>query len=317
MGTPEFAVASLDAIVKSRHSVAAVVTVPDKPAGRGKKLRPSPVKVYALEHDIPVLQPEKLKDEAFVKALQSFEADVFVVVAFRMLPEKVWSIPPKGTFNLHASLLPQYRGAAPINHAIMNGETKSGVTTFFIDKQIDTGKIIMQLEVPLYAEDTAGDLHDRLMEAGAGLVLETLDAIAEGSVREIPQEQLIKEGEQLKAAPKIFREDCRIDWNKSAYSIVNKIRGLSPYPAAFTELKDDKGKILTMKIYRARRGKSFDEDKIKAGTVFTDGESRLGVAAADAMVEIEELQLQGKKRMSVKAFLNGYRNPEKLKIEGL
>jgi methionyl-tRNA formyltransferase len=311
MGTPEFAVASLEAIHKSRHIIKGVVTVPDKPAGRGKKLKASAVKEYAVSNNLPLLQPEKLKNPDFLSALAAFDADVFVVVAFRMLPEQVWAMPPKGTFNLHASLLPQYRGAAPINHAIINGETRTGVTTFFIDKEIDTGKIIMQKEVEITATDNAGSLHDKLMTEGASLTVTTLDAIAGGNIEEIPQEKLITPDTVLKPAPKIFKDDCRIDWNKNSDEIINFIRGLSPYPVAFTEAVHKNKKII-LKIYGATALK--EKTAVPPGKIITDGEKYLKITTADGIIDIKELQIQGKKRMPVKDFLNGFRQPENLEL---
>ena len=230
MGTPEFAVSILDAIVKSNHDVVGVVTVADKPAGRGQQLRESAVKIFAIDHDLPILQPEKLKDEQFLSDLKAFNADIFVVVAFRMLPEVVWAMPPKGTFNLHASLLPKYRGAAPINWAIMNGETETGVTTFFINQIIDTGSILAQEKISITENMTAGELHDQLMNVGAKLTVETLDKIESNSIQAIPQDEEL--AKILPHAPKIFKADCEIQWNQDATIIHNKIRGLSPYPAA-------------------------------------------------------------------------------------
>ena len=306
MGTPEFAVATLNKIHKGKHTVAAVVTVPDKPAGRGKKLRASAVKEYAIQNDLPLLQPEKMKDPVFLDALKNYQADLFVIVAFRMLPEVVWAMPPLGTFNLHASLLPQYRGAAPINHAIINGEKQSGVTTFFIDKKIDTGKIIMQKTVSISEEDSAGDLHDKLMLIGADLVLETIDKIALGTVKEIAQEDLISETQELKPAPKIFKEDCRINWQKPVADIHNLIRGLSPYPAAFTQLKTEDGKIMNLKIF-ASVVYSRNENNGEAGKFLTDSEHFLRVICTDGVIEIKELQLEGKKKMNTGDFLKGFR----------
>ena len=306
MGTPEFAVATLDAIHRGPHSVVAVVTVPDKPAGRGKKLRASAVKDYALSNELPLLQPSKMKDLDFVEKLKSYNADLFVVVAFRMLPEIVWAIPPLGTFNLHASLLPQYRGAAPINHAIINGEKQSGVTTFFIDKKIDTGKIIMQKAVEITEDDHAGELHDKLMVVGAELVAETLNKIATDSVKEIPQEALISNETALKAAPKIYKEDCLINWQKPIDEIHNLIRGLSPYPAAFTQIKTEEEKVLKLKIFSSHIY-SRSKNPQKQPEILSDGEQYLRVRTAHGVIEIDHLQLEGKRKMSTKDFLNGFR----------
>lgn len=296
MGTPDFAVASLDAIVKANYDVVAVVTAPDKPAGRGQKLAESAVKKYALANQIPVLQPEKLKSPEFIEALKSYQADLQVVVAFRMLPEVVWNMPPKGTINLHGSLLPHYRGAAPINHAIINGEKESGVTTFFLKHEIDTGDVIMAEKTAIEHNDTAGDLHDKLMNIGAGLIVKTLDAIASGSVTEQPQPM----SDDLKHAPKIFKEDCKIDWNKPAEQIYNLIRGLSPYPTAFTFLNDK-----TLKLFKAEVEEK--EPGIAAGGFLTDGKTYLKFAAKDGFVKLLDIQYEGKKRMLIEDFLRGMR----------
>lgn len=296
MGTPDFAVASLDAIVKANYDVVAVVTAPDKPAGRGQKLAESAVKKYALANQIPVLQPEKLKSPEFIEALKSYQADLQVVVAFRMLPEVVWNMPPKGTINLHGSLLPHYRGAAPINHAIINGEKESGVTTFFLKHEIDTGDVIMAEKTAIEHNDTAGDLHDKLMNIGAGLIVKTLDAIASGSVTEQPQPM----SDDLKHAPKIFKEDCKIDWNKPAEQIYNLIRGLSPYPTAFTFLNDK-----TLKLFKAEVEEK--EPGIAAGGFLTDGKTYLKFAAKDGFIKLLDIQYEGKKRMLIEDFLRGMR----------
>ncbi|GGG99569.1 methionyl-tRNA formyltransferase [Pedobacter zeae] len=296
MGTPDFAVASLDALVQANFDIVAVVTAPDKPAGRGQKLNESAVKKYALEKGIPVLQPEKLKKPEFIEELRSYQADLQVVVAFRMLPVVVWSMPAKGTINLHGSLLPQYRGAAPINHAIINGEKESGVTTFFLKEEIDTGNIIMSDSVAIAADETAGDLHDKLMAVGAKLLVKTVHAIEAGEVTEQPQPQ----SDDLKHAPKIFKEDCKIDWNNPAQTIYNLIRGLSPYPTAFTLLKDK-----TLKIFKAEI-----EDKapgITAGEFLTDGKTYLKFAAKDGFIKLLDIQYEGKKRMLIEDFLRGMR----------
>ncbi len=296
MGTPDFAVASLDALVQANFDIVAVVTAPDKPAGRGQKLNESAVKKYALEKGIPVLQPEKLKKPEFIEELRSYQADLQVVVAFRMLPVVVWSMPAKGTINLHGSLLPQYRGAAPINHAIINGEQESGVTTFFLKEEIDTGNIIMSDSVAIAADETAGDLHDKLMAVGAKLLVKTVHAIEAGEVTEQPQPQ----SDDLKHAPKIFKEDCKIHWNNPAQTIYNLIRGLSPYPTAFTLLKDK-----TLKIFKAEI-----EDKapgITTGEFLTDGKTYLKFAAKDGFIKLLDIQYEGKKRMLIEDFLRGMR----------
>ncbi|MES2456725.1 MAG: methionyl-tRNA formyltransferase [Bacteroidota bacterium] len=296
MGTPDFAVASLDALVSAGFEVAGVVTAADKPAGRGQKLQESAVKQYAVSKGIPVLQPLKLKDPVFIAELKALNADLQVVVAFRMLPEVVWDMPAKGTINLHASLLPQYRGAAPINHAIINGEKESGVTTFFLKHQIDTGDVIFSERVQISEDETAGELHDKLMNVGAGLLVRTVTAIVSGNYEEQPQ----PESEELKHAPKIFKEDCLINWNQSAATIYNHIRGLSPYPTAYTTLNDK-----TLKVFRAEL-----EDKepgIAAGGFLTDGKTYLKFAAKDGFIKLTDLQYEGKKRMPVEEFLRGMR----------
>jgi len=309
MGTPDFAVAPLDALLKSGYEVAAVVTVPDKPSGRGLMMNESAVKKYAVEHGLPVLQPEKLKDPEFLSALASYNANLFVVVAFRMLPEVVWSMPALGTFNLHASLLPQYRGAAPINWAIINGEKFTGVTTFMIDKEIDTGKIIFQESCAIDEFDDAGSLHDKLMKIGSSLVVKTVDAIEDRNIK--PYDQELSTLRAIRPAPKITKETCRIDWSKSAYSINNLIRGLSPYPAAFTLIEKD-GQELSAKIYDAFVVKSASE--APAGSVSTDGKTYLEIKCGTGALRIVNLQLAGKKRMDVKAFLLGFREPENCKF---
>ena len=299
MGTPDFAVASLQALLEAGENVVAVVTVADKPAGRGQKIQESAVKKFAVSNNIPVLQPEKLKDEHFLKALKSFNADLQVVVAFRMLPEVVWNMPPKGTINLHASLLPQYRGAAPINHAIINGEKESGVTTFLLQHQIDSGNILFKESVSIAPSDTAGDLHDKLMAVGARLLIKTVDAIKNGAYQEVPQKKITSDTE-LKHAPKIFKEDCKITWDKPLQEVYNFIRGLSPYPTAFTDFQ---GKIL--KIFNCTPLKGATNEL--PGSVISDGKHYLRFAAKDGYIEVKEVQLEGKKRMSVDEFLRGVR----------
>lgn len=295
MGTPEFAVASLQMLVENAWNVVAVVTAPDKPQGRGQKLIPSPVKEKAMEFGIPVLQPTNLKSPEFLEELASFHADLQIVVAFRMLPEVVWSMPPLGTFNLHASLLPNYRGAAPINWAIINGETETGITTFFLKHEIDTGSIIFQEKEPIYLDDNVGSLYARLMEKGANLVLKTVDAIAGGQARPIPQD-----GSKAKHhAPKIFKETCEIDWHRPAADIHNLVRGLSPYPAAWTIID---GKVL--KIFKTKIVEK-DMENFSKGQFFTDGKTKLVFQTGSGCLEILELQLEGKKRMQVEEFLRG------------
>jgi methionyl-tRNA formyltransferase len=298
MGTPEFAVASLDAINKV-HEVVGVVTVADKPAGRGKKIRFSAVKEYALKNDLQILQPEKLKDEEFVSSLKSLGADLFVVVAFRMLPEVIWNMPPKGTINLHGSLLPDYRGAAPLNWAIINGDSKTGATTFFIEKEIDTGKIIDKVEIEITKNMNVGDLHDRLMLKGADLLVHTINNISQGKVTGIPQAELMTD--QIKEAPKIFKDTCRIDWNKSNSEIHNHIRGLSPYPAAWSVLIDSDGKELGLKLFKTIK----TESNLTPGNIITDGKGLLQIGCGSGSLQILELQIAGKKRMDIKSFLNG------------
>jgi len=296
MGTPDFAVASLDALIKANFEVVAVVTAPDKPAGRGQKINESAVKRYAVEHSIPVLQPEKLKNTEFLNILKSYNADLQVVVAFRMLPELVWNMPPKGTINLHGSLLPQYRGAAPINHAIINGEKESGVTTFFLTHEIDTGNIIMSETVAIGDNESAGELHDKLMDIGARLIVKTLKAIESGTVSEQPQPM----SDTLKHAPKIFKDDCKLDWNNPSQVVYNKIRGLSPYPTAFTVLNDKFLKIFAAEI-------EDKEPAITPGAFLTDGKTYLKFATKDGFIKVTDIQYEGKKRMLVEDFLRGVR----------
>jgi len=307
MGTPDFAVAPLDALIKRRFNIVGVVTVADKPSGRGLKLNESPVKKYAVEHGIPVLQPIKLKDPEFLDELRALKADIFVVVAFRMLPEEVWSMPKKGTFNLHAALLPQYRGAAPINWAVINGENITGVTTFMIDKDIDTGGIILRDDYRIPEGATAGDVHDALMDMGSELVVRTVEGIIENNIETRVQRSFIQGSEVLKPAPKLSKELCHIDWSDSTKHIYNLIRGLSPYPTAFTELVRDDQEPLQMKIFVADK---MEMSEGNAGEIFTDGKNWLAIKTADGAISIKELQVSGKKRMPVKAFLLGFRDIE-------
>lgn len=302
MGTPEFAVAPLQTLVEQGFNIVAVVTVPDKPQGRGRKIAPSPVKEYAVEHNIPVLQPEKLKNPEFLDELRSYNADLQIVVAFRMLPEVVWAMPKYGTFNLHAALLPQYRGAAPINWAIINGETKTGVTTFLLDKDIDTGRIIMQREIPILPEDNIGTLYDKMMNIGKDVVVETVETIISGNYKSIPQDTLIKKDTVLRPAPKIFKDDCRLDFSKKGVELHNLVRGLSPYPAAFTTIKVN-GKDLNLKVFETKPEPSANLQP--AGTIVTDNKTFLKIACADGYLIINDLQLEGKKRMKVAEFLRG------------
>jgi methionyl-tRNA formyltransferase len=305
MGTPDFAVESLRCLVEGGYNVVGVVTGPDKAVGRhGSVLQPTPVKQYAVEHGLRVLQPEKLKDEVFIEELRSLQADLQIVVAFRMLPEVVWNMPPLGTFNLHASLLPQYRGAAPINWAVINGDTETGVTTFFLKHEIDTGAVIRQVSVPISETDCVGDVHDRLMLLGGGVVCETVDAIIDGSAAATPQEEMIT-GE-LRPAPKIFKDTCRIDWSRTTKQVYDFIRGLSPYPAAWTTLVAPDGTETVLKIYETEKVASNTQP---CGAVETDGKTYLRVYTADGALNLLSLQLAGKKRMAVKEFLIGFREP--------
>jgi methionyl-tRNA formyltransferase len=309
-GTPDFAVESLSRLVEGGYNIAAVVTMPDKPAGRGRQLQQSDVKRYAVEHGLPVLQPVSLKDEAFIEQLRSYGAQLFIVIAFRMLPEAVWQMPPLGTFNLHASLLPRYRGAAPINWAVMNGDTETGVTTFFLKHEIDTGDVIQQRSCPIGREDNVEVIHDRLMVMGADMVLETVDAIIAGTVKPIPQDQMLTAGQQPTPAPKIFKDTCRIDWSRPAEALYNHIRGLSPYPAAWTVLQDaDGNEMTTLKVYATGEPEPFTSgDKPMPGTIAADRKT-LRVACDDGWLELLSLQQSGKKRMDTDAFLRGYMLP--------
>ena len=309
MGTPEFAVAPLDKLIKAGHKVVGVVTVADKPSGRGLSVNESAVKKYAVEHGIPVLQPLKLKDPEFLEALKAWKADLFVVVAFRMLPEEVWKMPRLGTFNLHAALLPQYRGAAPINWAVINGEAMTGVTTFMIDKDIDTGGIILREEYKIAPTDTAGDVHDALMEMGADLVLDTVRGILDGTAETRVQRSFIQGAETLRPAPKLTRALCHIDWDDTSRHIYNLIRGLSPYPTAYTELTDGASAPVQLKVFSAEK---MDWEGPEApGTLLSDGKTYLAVRTADGAVSLKSIQLAGKKRMDVGAFLLGFREVSK------
>ena len=318
MGTPEFAVGPLDALIRERYKVVGVVTTPDKPSGRGLKVNESAVKKYAVEHGIPVLQPVKLKDPDFLEQLAKFRGDLFMVVAFRMLPEDVWSMPKLGTINLHAALLPQYRGAAPINWALINGERLTGVTTFMIDKSIDTGGIILRQECRISDSDTAGDIHDRLMEIGSDLVVQTVEGVIEKNVETRVQKSFIQGSEVLKPAPKLTKELCHIDWNDTTADVHNLIRGLSPYPTAYTSLLKEGKPEQELKIFSssAVTGNEFASllascGKTSAvfGDILSDGKSFIAFATADGAILVNELQLSGKKRMPVKDFLVGFREP--------
>jgi methionyl-tRNA formyltransferase len=308
MGTPEFAVDTLKALVDNDYNVVAVVTQPDKPVGRHQnELQPSEVKKFALEHDLPVLQPVKMKDPDFVEQLRAFQADLQVVVAFRMLPEVVWAMPRFGTFNVHAALLPQYRGAAPINWAVINGETQTGVTTFFLDHDIDTGRIIMQKPFEIKDDYNVENVYDGLMGLGAEIALETIDRILEGDgkVESLPQEEMIPVGTELHPAPKIFKETCEIDWNQEAKKVYDFIRGLSPYPGAWTTLVSPEGKETVLKVYASSKAVGTTEEQ--AGQLLTE-KNRLMVATGNGLLNLEEVQLAGKKRMKAIDFLNGFRD---------
>ena len=301
MGTPEFAVASLDALVNAGCHIVGVITAPDKQAGRGMKLQESAVKKYAVEKGLHILQPEKLKNPEFLGALRSLKADLQIVVAFRMLPEVVWNMPPMGTVNVHGSLLPQYRGAAPINWAIINGETETGVTTFKLKHEIDTGDILLQERIPIGENETAGELHDRMKEVGARVLVETVKGLAEGNLVEHPQLSVLESvAFEIKHAPKIFTETSKIDWNKPVREVHNLVRGLSPYPGAFTTLNNK-----MLKIYRSEKEET--EPSASAGEFLTDKKSFLKFACTDGYLHVKELQLEGKKRMLVDEFLRGYR----------
>ncbi len=304
MGTPEFAVESLKAVYENGFQIAAVITACDKPGGRGRKLQESAVKVYAQKQGFKILQPENLKSESFIKELSDIRPDVQVVVAFRMLPEAVWSLPELGTINLHASLLPQYRGAAPINHAIINGETVTGLTTFFIEKEIDTGKIILQKEVEILPDENAGELHDKLKVEGARLLVETLEALIAGNIQSISQTKLLKPGESVKTANKIFKENCIIRWNDTAEHVHNFIRGLSPYPAAWTLLSDQYGKEISLKILKSEY--IIETHGNHPGIIVSDNKSYLRFTVTNGYIHVLELQQEGKKRMKTGEWLNGF-----------
>lgn len=314
MGTPDFAVESLKALVENGYHVVGVITAPDKPAGRGRQLSESAVKQYAVQQNLKVLQPEKLKNPEFISELEILKADLQIVVAFRMLPEVIWNMPPMGTFNLHGSLLPQYRGAAPLNWAVINGETETGVTTFLLSHEIDTGKIIFKEKIAIQENDTVGEIHDQLMVIGAKLVVKTVDALAEGNVEAIDQDQLIENQADIKHAPKIFKDDCRIDWTKDTESVRNLIRGLSPYPTAWAELENtNTGEVLTAKIFAAMR----DNSSLPAapGTVQTDGKKFIRIACPDGWLSVTDIQLSGKKRMKTDELLRGFHDLENWRVK--
>lgn len=297
MGTPDFAVASLKALIENGENVVGVVTAPDRPAGRGQKLRESAVKAFAVAHKIPVMQPEKLRDKHFLEQLSNLKADLQVVVAFRMLPEIVWDMPVHGTINVHASLLPQYRGAAPINHAIINGETETGVTTFRLNHEIDTGEILLSKKMKIEPSDNVGTLHDKLMQLGAQALIETVQGIKSNNIKPIDQNTLIDKLE-LKAAPKIFKEDCLINWEKTCDAILHLIRGLSPYPGAYTFVNNKTLKIFNADILNETHGQT-------PGSYISDGKTFLRFACKDGYINVSELQIEGKKRMKIDEFLRG------------
>lgn len=305
MGTPEFAVPSLAILVEHGYDIAAVITVPDRPAGRGMKLQASAVKQFALEKGLPVLQPEKFKEPSFQEAYRNLHHDLNIVVAFRMLPQSVWAYPPMGTFNLHGSLLPQYRGAAPINWAVINGEKETGVTTFFINAEIDTGNIILQRTIPILPEDNAGSLHDKMMMIGAELVLETVKTLEKGDVRLTDQTQIIEnQNIIIKSAPKIFKDDCLLQWDAPLAAIHNRIRGLSPYPAAQISLSGSQSGELALKIYRS--SVHYDASPGKHGDVSSDGKTYIALHHREGLLYLEELQAPGRKRLPVEDFLRGF-----------
>ncbi len=304
MGTPIFAVATLKKLVKENYNIVAVVTSADKPAGRGQQVQESEVKQFARQHNIPVLQPEKLKSQEFIEQLKLLNPDLQIVVAFRMLPEVVWQLPKYGTFNLHASMLPQYRGAAPINHVIINGENQTGVSTFFLEQDIDTGKIIFQEAIPIEPDEVAGDLHDRMMEIGANLVVRTVTAIGKGEISKISQADFIKKAEVLKTAPKIFRANCKINWDLDGMAIHNHIRGLSPYPAAWTELHRENGEVIALKIHKSKFTPATANDKeFKAGSII----EHFKIYTLTGILEVLEVQAAGKKKIKASEFLLGFK----------
>ena len=301
-GTPEFAASQLEAILKAEYEVAVVVTMPDKPAGRGRKIQYSEVKKTAMEHGLPLLQPEKLKDPTFLEQLASYQANLFIVVAFRMLPAVVWQMPELGTFNLHASLLPQYRGAAPINFAIINGETETGLTTFFLNEEIDKGAVIMREKVSIRPDETAGELHDELMVLGNKVVVETIQKIENNDVQALPQETL-SENQPLKPAPKITKEFCNIDWSQDCQTVYNHIRGLSPYPAAHTQLVSESGEVIDLKVYNSEIEACTPD--VAVSNVVTDNKKYLKIALSDGFIHLIQVQQAGKKAMPIADFLRG------------
>lgn len=305
MGTPDFAVEPLKKLVENNYNVVGVITNPDKPAGRGQKIKEAAVKKYAKGQNLKILQPEKFRDEIFLNQLRELNADLQIIVAFKMLPEIVWSMPKIGTFNLHASLLPHYRGAAPLNWALINGDEKTGVTTFFLKHEIDTGNIIFQEEVPITPNDNVGVIHDKLMYKGADLVIKTVDAIIQNNYPIIDQKDLVSQGVEIKHAPKIFKNDCKINWNKDISSIHNLIRGLSPYPASWTEIINA-DEVIQLKIFKSE--KEITAHNYSIGKIITDNKTFLKVAVSNGLINIIELQLAGKKRLNINDFLRGFQN---------
>ena len=314
LGTPDFAVEPLKAILHAGYPVPAVVTTPDRPAGRGQKVSQSPVKTFALDHHIEVLQPEKLRNSEFVERLTYLKPDIMVVVAFRMLPEVVWGIPRLGTFNLHASLLPQYRGAAPINWAIINGESKTGLTTFLLDSKIDTGKILLREEIEIGQNETAGQLHDRMLAPGANLVLNTIELLASGQYKPIDQATVGIRADQLKPAPKLVKERCRVNWNFPAVQVHNFIRGLSPSPGAWSELTDGKGQTMTVRLLKSTFVSTFKGNCLP-GSIYTDGSSFVHVHCALGTVSIDEMQLPGRRSLPIKELLMGFKGIEGYRLQ--
>lgn len=307
LGTPEFAVASLDALFTNGYNIKAVVTTPDKPAGRGKHMQQSAVKEYAIEKGIAVLQPEKLKDPEFLERLRLIDADLFIVIAFRMLPQEVWAMPRLGTFNLHASLLPKYRGAAPINRAVMNGDSETGVTTFFLKHEIDTGDIIDREKIEIGEDENVGSVHDRLMQLGAELTLKTTDAIISGTLKTVSQDSLVNKGQVATPAPKIFKETCRINWNKPASEIHNFVRGLSPYPGAWTVIEDNGQTPVEMKIFETAKTTHQLNTAIAPGTVVVDKTKMFVACGQNTTIEIKSLRPAGRKQMDAASYLRGAR----------
>lgn len=312
MGTPDFAVESLKALVENNYNVVGVITVPDKPAGRGQKIRQSAVKKYAMEQNLNVLQPVKLKDPEFIEELKALNANLQIIVAFRMLPEIVWNMPEYGTFNLHGSLLPHYRGAAPINWAVINGDNETGVTTFFLKHEIDTGNVIFQERMPIELTDNAGSVHDKMMIIGGQLVTKTVKAIEEGNYPQIDQSEFIKEGEALKEAPKIFKNSCKIDWSKSIKSIYDFIRGLSPYPAAWAELVATDGKATSVKIFETEM--ISEVHSLPIGAIRTDNKKFIHIAVESGFINILHLQIAGKKRLLTEELLRGFNLSEEWSV---